>query len=94
MSAPPSIGLARQWRDIFASALAEHEAISVRGTVISHLRRTPTWAEIIAARRAAHLFAANRRPIILRIRPPGLEGAGGSGYLILCSAGLPKAGAR
>ena len=39
----------RRWRDLLASALAEHGAISVRGTVISHLRRTPTRAEITAA---------------------------------------------
>jgi hypothetical protein len=77
----------RQWRDLLASALAEHEAISVRGTVISHLRRTPTRAEITAARRAAHRLAANGRATILRIRPPGLEGAGGSAYLILARPG-------
>jgi hypothetical protein len=59
-----------QWRDILASALAEHEAISVRGTVISHLRRAPTRAEITAARRAAHRLDANGRATILRIRPP------------------------
>jgi hypothetical protein len=77
----------RQWRDILTSALAEHEAISVRGTVINHLRRTPTRAEITAARRAAHRLAANGRATILRIRPPGLEGAGGSAYLILARPG-------
>jgi hypothetical protein len=77
----------RQWRDILASALAEHEAISVRGTVISHLRRTPTRAEITAARRAAHRLAADGRATILRIRPPGLERAGGSAYLILARPG-------
>ena len=55
----------RQWRDLLAAALAEHEAISVRRTVISHLRRTPTRAEITAARRAAHRLAANGRATIL-----------------------------
>jgi hypothetical protein len=77
----------RQWRDILASALAEHEAISVRGTVISHLRRTPSRAEITAARRAAHGLAADGRATILRIRPPSLERAGGSAYLILARPG-------
>jgi hypothetical protein len=67
--------------------LAEHEAISVRGTVISHLRRTPTRAEITAARRAVHRLDANGRATILRIRPPGLECVGGSGYLILARPG-------
>lgn len=33
----------RQWRDILAAALAQQVAISVRGTVISHLRRTPRF---------------------------------------------------
>jgi hypothetical protein len=77
----------RQWRDLLASALAEHEAISVRGTVINHLGRTPTRAEITAARRAAHRLAANGRATILHIRPPGLEGVGGSAYLILARPG-------
>jgi hypothetical protein len=81
----------RQWRDILASALAEHEAISVRGTVINHLRRTPTRAEITAARRAAHRLAANGRATILHIRPPGLEGVGGSAYLILARPGTAPA---
>jgi hypothetical protein len=81
----------RQWRDILASALAEHEAISVRGTVIDHLRRTPTRAEITAARRAAHRLAANGRATILHIRPPGLEGGGGSAYLILARQGTAPA---
>ena len=77
----------RQWRDLLASALAEHEAISVRGTVINHLRRMPTRAEITAARRAAHRLAANGRATILHIRPPSLEGVGGSAYLILARPG-------
>ena len=77
----------RQWRDLLASALAEHEAISVRGTVISHLRRTPTRAEITAARRAAHRLAADGQATMLRIRPPGMEGVGGSEYLILVRPG-------
>ena len=81
----------RQWRDLLASALAEHEAISVRGTVINHLRRTPTRAEITAARRAAHRLAANGRATILHIRPPGLEGVGGSAYLILARPGTAPA---
>jgi hypothetical protein len=81
----------RQWRDLLASALAEHEAISVRGTVIKHLRRTPTRAEITAARRAAHRLAANGRATILHIRPPGLEGVGGSAYLILARPGTAPA---
>ena len=81
----------RQWRDLLASGLAEHEAISVRGTVINHLRRTPTRAEITAARRAAHRLAANGRATILHIRPSGLEGVGGRAYLILARPGTAPA---
>jgi hypothetical protein len=40
----------RRWREILADALARQEAISVPGTVTSHLRRTPSGAEITAAR--------------------------------------------
>jgi hypothetical protein len=83
----------RQWRDILASALAEHEAISVRGAVISHLRRTPTQAEITAARRAAHRLAANGQASILHIRPRDLEGVRGRAYLILARPGTaPESG--
>jgi hypothetical protein len=71
--------------------LAEHEAISVRGTVIDRLRRTPTRPEITAARRAAHRLAASGRATILHIRPPGLEGARGSAYLILARPGTAPA---
>jgi hypothetical protein len=76
----------RQWRDILAAALAQQEAISVRGTVINHLRRTPTRAEITAARRAAHRLAANGRATILRFKPPELDGPG-SPHLILARPG-------
>jgi hypothetical protein len=74
------------WRDILAAALAQHEAISVRGTVINHLRRTPTRAEITAARRAAHRLAANGRATILRFNPPEVDGPG-SPHLILARPG-------
>ena len=34
----------RQWREIPADSLARQEAVSIRSTVISHLRRTPSSA--------------------------------------------------
>jgi hypothetical protein len=78
-----TIGVAhRQWRDILTAALAQQDAISVRGTVISHLRRTPTRAEITAARRAAHRLAASGQATILRLKPPGFHRPG-SPHLIL-----------
>jgi transposase-like protein len=77
----------RQWRDILTAALAQQEAISVRGTVISYLRRTPTRSEITAARRAAHRLAASGEATILRVRPPRLGRGGGSAHLVLARLG-------
>jgi hypothetical protein len=71
-----------QWRDILATALVRQEAVSVRGTVISHLHRSPTRAEITAARRAAHGLAASGRATNLRAKPLGFDGPG-SPHLIL-----------
>ncbi len=64
-------GRPRAWGDILSDALADQEAISVRGTVTSHLRRTPTRAEMNAARRAAHGLAASGQATILRVKTPG-----------------------
>lgn len=75
----------RQWRNILTAALAQQQAISVRSTVISHLRRTPTRAEITAARRAAHRLAAGGQATILRVRLP--KSGGGSANLILARPG-------
>ncbi len=79
----------RQWRDILAAALAQQAAISVRGTVIGYLRRTPTRAEITAARRAAHHLAAKGQATSLRVRPPGLDGPG-SPHLIIARPGTTE----
>lgn len=76
----------RKWRDILAAALAQQEAISVRGTVINHLRREPTRAEITAARRAAHGLAASGRATILRFKLSEIDGPG-SPHLILARPG-------
>ena len=56
-------------------------------TVISLLRRTPTRAEITAARRAAHRLAASGQATIHRVKPPRSDGGGGSAYLILARPG-------
>lgn len=76
----------RQWRQILTDALARQDAVSVRGTVVDHLRRTPTRAEISTARRAAHGLAASGQATILRITPPGFDGPG-SRHLILARPG-------
>jgi hypothetical protein len=54
----------------------------VRGAVTTYLRRTPTRAEITAARRAAHGLAGSGQATILHVRPPGFAGPG-SPHLIL-----------
>jgi hypothetical protein len=76
----------RRWRQILTDALTRQDAVSVRGTVIDHLRRTPTRAEIAAARRAAHGLAASGQATILRVRSPGFDGPG-SAHLILARPG-------
>jgi hypothetical protein len=83
----PTRARPRQWREILADALAQREAISVRSTVIDHLRRTPTRAEATAARRAAHGLAASGQATILRIRPPGFDGPG-SPHLVIARPGI------
>jgi hypothetical protein len=76
----------RRWRQILADALARHAVVSVRSTVIGHLRRTPTRAEITAARRAAHRLAASGQANIVRVKPAGFDGPG-SPHLILVRPG-------
>jgi hypothetical protein len=76
----------RQWREILTDALARQDVVSVRGTVIDHLRRTPTRAEISAARRAAHRLEASGQATIIHIRPGGFDGPG-SPHLILARPG-------
>ena len=80
----------RRWREVLAFALAQQEAISVRGTVVSHLRRTPTRAEITAARRAAHRLVSSGQATMLRVRPPGGDGGCGSAHLILARPGTAQ----
>jgi hypothetical protein len=46
---PPCLG---RWQQVFAGALDQNLAVGVRAAVIDHLGRTPTRAELNAARRA------------------------------------------
>jgi len=71
---------------------AKQEAISVRATVIEHLRRVPTRAEITAARRVPHRVAACGQATILRAKAPRLDRGGGSTHLAL-PGGEPLCGA-
>ena len=43
-----------RWQQVLADALDQNLAIGVRAAVADHLGRTPTRAELNAARRAAH----------------------------------------
>jgi hypothetical protein len=82
-----SSGSPRQWREVFTNALARQEAIRVRGNVISHLRRTPTGAEINAARRTAHRLAASGTGSHPLPQTTQIQRCRGSRHLILARPG-------
>jgi hypothetical protein len=78
---PPGLG---RWQQVLAEALDQHLAVGVRATVIDHLGRAPTRAELNAARRAAHSFASTGRAQALYV--PGADPDDASGdrkYLVL-----------
>jgi hypothetical protein len=78
---PPRLG---RWQQVFAQALDQNLAVGVRATVIDHLGRAPTRAELNAARRAAHSFASTGRARVLYV--PGADPDDASGdrsYLVL-----------
>ncbi len=62
---------------------------SACGAVAGYLRRTPSRAELNAARRAAHGLADDGLAKVLRVKPP--DAGPGSGYLILAR---PRASKR
>jgi hypothetical protein len=69
---------------VLADALDQHLAIGVRAAVADHLGRSPTRAELTAARRAAHSLAALGRARVLHV--PGADADANSGdrkYLVL-----------
>jgi hypothetical protein len=73
-----------RWQQVFAEALDQSLAVGVRAAVIDHLGRTPTRAELNAARRAAHSFASTGRARVLYV--PGADADDSSGdrsYLVL-----------
>jgi hypothetical protein len=81
---PPKQPRLGRWQQVFADALDQNLAVGVRATVIDHLGRTPTRAELNAARRAAHSFASIGRARVLYV--PGAYSDGASGdrsYLVL-----------
>jgi hypothetical protein len=81
---PPKPPRLRRWQQVFAEALDQNLAVGVRATVSDHLGRAPTRAELNAARRAAHSFAATGRARVLYV--PGADPDDASGdrsYLAL-----------
>jgi hypothetical protein len=56
-----------RWQQVLADALDQNLAVGVRAAVTDHLGRTPTRAELSAARRAAHSFAALGRARVLHV---------------------------
>jgi hypothetical protein len=57
---------------MLAGALVDQEVVNVADTVTRFLGRTPTRAEMNAARRAAHGLAASGHAIAHRVDPPEL----------------------
>jgi hypothetical protein len=82
---PPRLG---RWQQVLTDALDQHLAIGVRAAVADHLGRSPTRAELNAARRAAHGLAALGRAQVLHV--PGADAdadtnSGDRTYLVLAS---------
>jgi hypothetical protein len=81
---PPKPARLGRWQQVFKEALDQNLAVGVRAAVIDHLGRTPTRAELNAARRAAHSFASTGRARVLYV--PGADPDDASGdrsYLVL-----------
>jgi hypothetical protein len=78
---PPRLG---RWQQVLAHALDQNLAIGVRAVVADHLGRTPTRAELTAARRAAYSFAALGRACALHLPDADADdNAGDRNYLVL-----------
>jgi hypothetical protein len=78
---PPRLG---RWQQVLADALDQNLAIGVRAAVADHLGRSPTRAELTAARRAAHSLAALGRSRVLHVAGADADAkAGDRNYLVL-----------
>jgi hypothetical protein len=81
---PPKPARLGRWQQVLSDALDQNLAIGVRAAVADHLGRTPTRAELNAARRAAHNLVALGRARVLHV--PGADAnddAGDRSYLVL-----------
>jgi predicted DNA-binding transcriptional regulator AlpA len=79
---PKSPRLGR-WQQVLVDALDQNLAIGVRAAVADHLGRTPTRAELTAARRAAHSLASLGRARVLHVPGEMDTDAGDRTYLVL-----------
>jgi hypothetical protein len=81
---PPKPQRLGRLQQVFAEALDQNLVVGVRATVIDHLGRAPTRAELNVARRAAHSFASTGCARVLYV--PGADADDASGdrsYLVL-----------
>ena len=81
---PPKSPHLGRWQQVLVDALDQHLAIGVRAAVADHLGRSPTRAELTAARRAAHSLTALGRARTFHV--PGADAdanAGDRNYLVL-----------
>ena len=77
---------ARRWHTMLADALADQDVVNVGDTITRFLGRTPTRAEMNAARRAAPRLAASGYAVAHRIDSPELDRRG-SARLVLARPG-------
>src|SRR5215211_970853 len=80
---PPKPSRLGRWQQVLADALDQNLAVGVRAAVADHLGRTPTRAELTAARRAAHRLAALGRARVLHVPGEADADAGDRNYLVL-----------
>jgi hypothetical protein len=86
---PPRSPHLGRWQQVLTDALEANLAIGVRATVADHLGRTPSRAELNAARRAAHSLAAVGRAHLHYA--PGADAdanAGDRNYLVLARSNM------
>jgi hypothetical protein len=74
---PPRSARLGRWQQLLADALDQNFAIGVRTVVAGHLDRTPTRAELNAARRVAYSLAALNRGCVLHA--PSADGNDSAG---------------
>jgi hypothetical protein len=72
-----------RWQQVLSDPLDQNLAIGVRAAVADHLGRTPTRAELTAARRAAHSLALSRAQLLYLPDADADTNSGDRSYLVL-----------